>query len=199
MAIILDAGVLPPTLPTTIVDARGETPLVLRQGGIQFSTTELHHTFSAKETQDLGVQISTKLKSFWGRSPIIFALTGEMGSGKTHFTKGIAAGLRIPDLIKSPSYAFVHEYTFTAQREALPFLHVDAWRLENPDELDSLGLARALSQSGIVAIEWAALETEFFQRWKLKAVCVHVDFSSSAENERTLRITTSYPESEAVA
>ncbi len=195
VGIILDAGTLPSALPTTIVDARAPTLRIIRQGSIQLPETTTFTSESTAETLAFGQQLVTKYKSFWGQTPLIFALTGEMGSGKTHLTKGIAAGVKTPDLVKSPSYSLVHEYTFTAQKETVPFLHVDAWRIENQEELATLGVKDALESSGIVVLEWAALDSAFLQEWRSKAVVVHVAFSSSSENTRQLTLTTSYPES----
>lgn len=194
VAIALDAGQLAPTLPTTIVDARGQRLKVLRQGELQFDEKELITSDSPEQTIELGETLIKKYKSFWGNTPLIFALSGEMGTGKTHFTKGIASGLGITELIKSPSYALVHEHEFTLHGKQLPFLHVDAWRLEQSSDIETLGIEDTLQKNGIVAIEWANQGNSLLEQWKKTAVIVFIHFSVQ-ENEidkltRSIRVET---------
>ncbi len=195
IGVVLDSGTLQPTLPTTIVDARGQNLKVLRQGELQFTEKETITSDSPEETIALGETLIKKYKSFWGNAPIIFALSGEMGTGKTHFTKGIAIGLGISELIKSPSYALVHEHTFSLHSKQLPFLHVDAWRLEDSSAIETLGIEDALQKNGIVAIEWATQGTALLEKWQETAVIISVHFSVQ-ENEideltRNIRVHTS--------
>ena len=80
------------------------------------------------------------------------ALTGELGSGKTHFIKGLAAGVGVerPDYITSPSFTLVHEYT-----GRIPFYHIDLFRLAAEEEAEDLGLEEYLGRKGVTAVEWA--------------------------------------------
>lgn len=112
-------------------------------------------THSAVQTQQLGKNVVQKYTSFLGQQPIIFALQGELGTGKTQFVKGLAQGLGISQLITSPSYALVNEYTSTHQDQTFPFVHIDAWRLPSADDLESLGWTRFLQENAVIALEWA--------------------------------------------
>lgn len=179
--VILDAGTLADTLPTTIVDARGNSLKVLRQGEIIFTETEQFLSESPEQTMELGSNLIKKYKSFWGKTPIILALTGEMGAGKTHFTKGIATGLGITDLIKSPSYSLVHEHDFFAHGQNIRFLHVDAWRLEKETDIASLGLTEALEGNAIVALEWASQGSSLLEEWQEKATLISVQFRTGED------------------
>lgn len=114
-------------------------------------------THSSVQTQDLGKHLVQKYSHFWGHQPIIFALQGELGAGKTQFVKGIAQGLGISALITSPSYALVNEYSFHHQNKVIPLIHIDAWRLPSADDLQSLGWERFLQQKAIIALEWPDL------------------------------------------
>jgi len=195
VAVIIDAGTLSETLPTTIVDARGQQLKVLRQGEIFFDTSNSFSSDSPKQTIEQGSEIIRTYKSFWGKYPIILALSGEMGAGKTHFTKGIAHGLGIETLIKSPSYALVHEYTFIAQKRQLPFLHVDAWRLERSADINALGIEEALQQNGIVALEWATHGQALIDEWNSTAVILQVTLRAAEdESKRHFTIQASFPE-----
>ncbi len=81
----------------------------------------------------------------------VLALDGDLGAGKTHFVKGIAAGLGCNADVTSPTFTLVHEYT----GGRLPLFHFDFYRLETEDEALRLGLDDYLAEHGVVVIEWA--------------------------------------------
>lgn len=81
----------------------------------------------------------------------MLALTGDLGTGKTVLTRGIALGLGIPmDQVSSPTFTLIQEYP-----GSIPLIHVDLYRLERPSELSALGLEEYFTPSTIVIIEWA--------------------------------------------
>ena len=80
----------------------------------------------------------------------VLVLDGDLGAGKTTFTKGLAAGLEIPDIIKSPTFTIIHEY----QDGRRPLYHMDAYRLENGGAED-LGLEEYFDGDGVSVVEWA--------------------------------------------
>ncbi len=79
------------------------------------------------------------------------ALTGDLGAGKTHFTKGLAIGLGFDGDVTSPTFSLVQEY----RGGRLALLHFDFYRLETADELLALGWDDYLDQRGVVLAEWA--------------------------------------------
>lgn len=81
----------------------------------------------------------------------IIALTGDLGSGKTQFVKGLAAGIGFGGEVTSPTFTLIHEYV----GGRLPIYHFDFYRLENEDEALRLGLEEYLQGGGICVIEWA--------------------------------------------
>jgi len=111
--------------------------------GIQFNTT----TGSPEQTLKLGQKLGRL-----AASATIFALTGDLGSGKTTLTQGIAQGLNVPDgyYITSPSYTLVNQYP-----GRLPLFHIDLYRIEIAEALDDIGLYEILAEDGIIVIEWA--------------------------------------------
>ncbi|MGM9891444.1 tRNA (adenosine(37)-N6)-threonylcarbamoyltransferase complex ATPase subunit type 1 TsaE [Limosilactobacillus sp.] len=80
----------------------------------------------------------------------VLVLDGDLGAGKTTFTKGLAKGLAIPDIIKSPTFTIIHEY----HDGRLPLYHMDAYRLENGGGED-LGLEEYFDSDGVSVVEWA--------------------------------------------
>ena len=82
----------------------------------------------------------------------VVALVGELGTGKTQFIKGLAAGVGVgkPPYISSPSFTLINEYA-----GKVPFYHIDLFRLKSEKETEELGLEEYFQGGGITAIEWA--------------------------------------------
>src|SRR5690606_29110548 len=78
----------------------------------------------------------------------VITLTGELGVGKTHFTKGLAKGLGITERVTSPTFTIVKEY-----EGRLPLYHLDVYRLEHSDE--DIGFDEYFYGDGVAVIEWA--------------------------------------------
>ncbi|OGP63237.1 MAG: tRNA (adenosine(37)-N6)-threonylcarbamoyltransferase complex ATPase subunit type 1 TsaE [Deltaproteobacteria bacterium RBG_13_49_15] len=104
-------------------------------------------TCSPEQTRAIGRKLGEAVKS-----GAVIALTGDLGSGKTVFVKGIADGIgkSDEDEVTSPSFALIHEYA-----GRLPLFHVDLYRIENRSDIGELGLEEILESGGVVAIEWA--------------------------------------------
>jgi tRNA threonylcarbamoyladenosine biosynthesis protein TsaE len=81
----------------------------------------------------------------------LFALTGDLGAGKTQFVKGFVAGMESKADVTSPTFVLVHEY----RGGRLPVYHFDFYRLENRDALLSLGFDEYIYGDGVSVIEWA--------------------------------------------
>jgi tRNA threonylcarbamoyladenosine biosynthesis protein TsaE len=83
----------------------------------------------------------------------VVALEGALGAGKTHFVKGLAAGLGLaPDAIASPTFVIAAEH---ARSGGGALVHFDLYRLGRAEELEAAGFADALAPENVVAIEWA--------------------------------------------
>ncbi|WP_071131645.1 tRNA (adenosine(37)-N6)-threonylcarbamoyltransferase complex ATPase subunit type 1 TsaE [Enterococcus timonensis] len=107
---------------------------------------------------------------------IIF-LNGDLGAGKTTFTKGFARGLDISAMIKSPSYTIIREY----ENGRLPFYHMDLYRLAGDN--DELGLEEYFQSSGVTVIEWGNLLED------LPADFLTITFEKTGEESRKLILT----------
>jgi tRNA threonylcarbamoyladenosine biosynthesis protein TsaE len=104
-------------------------------------------TSNPEQTQSLAERLGELLQP-----GDVVALIGELGSGKTVFSQGLARGLGVPKTfyITSPTFAIINEYP-----GRVPFYHLDLYRVSGPDELSELGLEEILYGQGAVAIEWA--------------------------------------------
>ena len=79
----------------------------------------------------------------------VVCLKGDLGTGKTHFAKGVALGMGISEHVTSPTFTIINEY-----QGRLPLYHVDAYRLEEEEEAYELGLEEYLYGTGVTLIEW---------------------------------------------
>ena len=110
-------------------------------------TTKIFRTRTPAETQTIGEEIGKQL-----RQGDLVALIGDLGTGKTCLTQGIARGVGVDpnQIVNSPSYTLINEYA-----GKIPIYHVDLYRLQNHDELLDLGLDEYMEGNGICVIEWA--------------------------------------------
>ena len=97
-------------------------------------------THSADETQALGQKLASRLAP-----GDVIAYFGDLGAGKTAFTRGLAQGLGITDPVTSPTYTIVNEYL----SGRIPLFHFDMYRLSSSDELFDIGWEDYLSRGGV--------------------------------------------------
>ncbi len=107
----------------------------------------VYETFSAEETEAVGKSLGERAKP-----GDIYCLNGDLGVGKTVFTKGFAKGLDIDEHITSPTFTIVNEY-----EGRLKFYHFDVYRIEDQDEMYEIGLDEYLFGDGVCLIEWAEI------------------------------------------
>lgn len=163
----LDAGTLPQNDPSTVLDTTMNQLSVLRQGKHQFEDAliknkkiEETETKTTEETISFAKQFTKKYIS--KDTPVVVALSGELGAGKTQFAKGIAQALGVDEVVNSPTYTIINEYKYGQDRI---LAHMDTWRLKG-EELEKSGLIENLEKGNIVVIEWA---DKFFQ--EISALC----------------------------
>ena len=104
-------------------------------------------TYSAEETKEFGA----KLGALLGVGDIV-CLIGDLGTGKTALTNGIAVGLDIKEYITSPTFTIVNEYM-----GRIPLFHFDVYRIADSEEMYEIGFEEYLDGNGVVVIEWADL------------------------------------------
>ncbi len=108
-------------------------------------------SFSHQDTKKLGHSMGQK--AIAGQ---VFCLVGDLGAGKTVFTKGFAEGLGISEPISSPTYTILQVY----EEGRLPFYHFDVYRINDEDEMYDIGYEEYIYGNGISFIEWANLIEE---------------------------------------
>ena len=130
-------------------------------------------TNSPEETEKIGERLAAVLTP-----GTILAYLGDLGAGKTAFTRGLARGLGCRDTVTSPTYTIVNEYT----SGRLPLFHFDMYRLSSSDDLFDIGWEDYLEQGGICAVEWSENVTDAMEN----AITVRIEKLSDEQRRITI-------------
>lgn len=139
-------------------------------------------TNSPEETEALGSRLGLRLKP-----GAVVAFTGDLGAGKTAFTRGLARGLGIKERVTSPTFTIVNEY----EGGRLPLFHFDLYRLGSWEELYDIGWEDYLARGGVCAVEWSQRAEEL-----LEEDTIRVDIRRGASEEERVVTLTHAPELE---
>lgn len=185
--LIIDAGTLPKNPPSTVIDTTTNDLTTYREG--KFNPAVLNSkTFvsnSAEETISIGEQLVNEIKNNLAKNPILILLDGELGAGKTQFAKGIAKGLNITQIVKSPTYNYVNEYKFNNNTKML--YHLDAWRIQTYDDLEALRINEWFKNGNVIVIEWPSVIENIAPKY-LKINPIFVEFVIEDFSKRKIRI-----------
>lgn len=136
-------------------------------------TKVVYETHSPGETEALAQKLAGTLKA-----GDVLALDGDLGAGKTAFTRGLARGLGFEGAVTSPTFTIVNEY----EGGRLPLFHFDLYRLSSPEELFDIGWEDYLDRGGVCCVEWSRLGGE------LMAGAIHVTFTRLSDTGRSISI-----------
>ena len=131
---------------------------------------------SPAETEALGEALAARLTA-----GTVVAFTGDLGAGKTAFTRGLARGLGVPDRVTSPTFTIVNEY-----RGNIPLFHFDMYRLDSSDALFDIGWEDYLDRGGVCAVEWSENVADAMPEG---TVYVTIERAPEGENTRIITIT----------
>ena len=130
-------------------------------------------TNSPQETENLGAAMGKILKP-----GTILAYRGDLGAGKTAFTRGLARGLGYKEPVTSPTYTIVNEYL----GGRLPLFHFDMYRLASSDDLWDIGWEDYLERGGVCAVEWSENVDDAMEN------AVYVTIHKTGEESRRIEI-----------
>ena len=131
-------------------------------------------TNSPEETEKLGERLAKCLKP-----GTVLAYRGDLGAGKTAFTRGLARGLGYTEAVTSPTYTIVNEYL----GGRLPLFHFDMYRLTSSDDLWDIGWEDYLDRGGVCAVEWSENVPEAMEG------ALEVSIEKTGEDSRKITIT----------
>ena len=132
-------------------------------------------TYSEEETIELAQNIESE------KFPnMVICLQGDLGSGKTIFTKGFAKAMEVEEEITSPTFNIIKEYT----SGELPLYHMDVYRLDG--KVEDLGIEEYYTKGGITIIEWADMIPDYLPEKRLD---IKIKNSNEDENKRTIILT----------
>lgn len=196
VSLFLDAGQLLERPTSTVIDTTLNDPTILRQGQFLLpSSSPRYLSHSPTETRELAQTILKKYLSLTRHFPLIIALQGELGAGKTQFSQGLAKTLNISSIVASPTYSLLHEYLFHTSKYSGTFFHLDTWRLSDMRELEStLHLSSLLKPGNILAIEWAGKAKNLLKTYESKYPILVIDIKELNENTRHITTAFSTPE-----
>ncbi len=130
-------------------------------------------THGPEETEALGEKLAACLQP-----GDVIAYFGDLGAGKTAFTRGLARGLGIEVPVTSPTYTIVNEYL----QGRMPLFHFDMYRLESADDLFDIGWEDYLERGGVCAVEWSENVEEALEG----AVRVHISRLNDTDRQITI-------------
>ena len=131
-------------------------------------------SFSPEDTFRVGEQLAKD-----ARPGDIYTLDGDLGVGKTIFTKGMARGLGIEEPVTSPTFTILQEY----ESGRLPLYHFVVYRIGDPEEMDEIGYEDYFYGQGICLIEWAGLIEELIPKEAVR-ICIEKDLEKGLDYRR---------------
>ena len=131
-------------------------------------------THSPEQTEAVGAALGKRLNP-----GTVIAYQGDLGAGKTAFTRGVACGLGAKESVTSPTYTIVNEYL----SGKYPLFHFDMYRLTCADDLFDIGWEDYLERGGICAVEWSENVAEALENPVRIAIC------KTGESSRTITVT----------
>jgi L-threonylcarbamoyladenylate synthase len=173
----LDAGQLPRNEPSSVVDTTQEVQTVVRAGGAFLDIAPPFHSHSEDDTRRYARDLVKSLLHVLPERPLVLALEGDLGAGKTQFAKGVAEALNVLQPVTSPTYALVKEYEGDHR-----LVHADLWRLTEARPED-LMLEEYLRPGTLLAIEWASPVLPY-----LGGLGYRVLLEPVSETERTIKL-----------
>lgn len=132
---------------------------------------EKYESDSEEETKQIAAELAKMVRQAHHKSNI-FALSGELGVGKTIFVQGFAKGLGISEKIISPTFVLIRQHPIPKTKRIL--YHIDLYRLENIEDIKTLGLSEIWSDpNNIVLIEWADRIEKFLPKDTVKITIIN--------------------------
>jgi tRNA threonylcarbamoyladenosine biosynthesis protein TsaE len=178
---------LPPNLPSTVINLSGNQLEVLRPGEFNPQFVSQIITNNEQETQKTAADFLRSVLKLAFHQPLVFILQGDLGSGKTVFTKGLGNYLQTETII-SPTYVIFYEYQ-TNNQPIKKLYHFDLYRIENQTDLDNLQIEQYQKPGNLLVFEWGEKIGPKSNLFKNKKTALYLlNFRALGEQEREIKI-----------
>ncbi len=190
--LIVDGGKLPKNKPSTVIDATESEIKILRRGDLITGKTTNLISKSEKETEKIA-EFLLKKNLRDESEPLVFLLSGDLGCGKTVFSRKIGHLLGVKDKITSPTYMLYNEYLINFQFsksnfQAKKFLHMDLYKITSEKDLEEIKFLDLFEEKTISCIEWPEqMGEKFLEKLKEKTRVVSVNFEYVDQETREIK------------
>lgn len=182
--LIVDAGKLDRNKPSTVIDATESEIKILRRGDLITKNSKSLISKSEKETGKIAEFLFNKIVEVKNKKAIVFSLAGELGCGKTVFSRKIGKILEVKERITSPTFVIYNEYKIKKGK----FLHFDLYRIRSERDLKEIDFLKMFSKNTVSCIEWPEnMGKENLNKIKKEAKWITINFKYLAEKSREIR------------
>jgi L-threonylcarbamoyladenylate synthase len=194
--LIVDGGKLPKNKPSTVIDATESEIKILRRGDLITGKTTSLISKSEKETEKIAEFLLKKnLKE--EDKPLVFLLSGDLGCGKTVFSRKVGHLLGVKDKITSPTYMIYNEYKISLsdlrsqiseKNKIKEFLHMDLYKITSEKDLEEIKFLDLFEEKTVSCIEWPEqMGEKFLEKLKEKTRVVSVNFEYIDQETREIK------------
>ncbi|HWS48445.1 MAG TPA: L-threonylcarbamoyladenylate synthase [Candidatus Methanoperedens sp.] len=186
ISLIVDAGRLPKNKPSTVIDAVGSEIKILRRGDLITGSSKTLISKSEAETGKIAEFLLNKSLKLGFKKPIIFSLSGDLGCGKTVFSRSIGKKLGVTHKILSPTFVIYNQYSLS-DSSIKTFYHFDLYRLNSSYEYQEIKFLNHFLPHTLSCIEWPEnMGSELFEKIKNNSYFISVNFSYLDSNTRQI-------------
>jgi L-threonylcarbamoyladenylate synthase len=192
ISLIVDAGKLPKNKPSTVIDAVGSEIKILRRGDLITGSSETLISKSEIETGKIAEFLLKKATKLEQNKAIVFSLSGDLGCGKTVFSRSLGKKLGINQKILSPTFVIYNQYHLK-NSIFKTFYHFDLYRLNSENEFKEINFLDHFQPSTISCLEWPEnMGASLFQNLQKKCHLISLNFTYLDPSTR--QISFSFPE-----
>ncbi len=191
ISLLVDAGKLPRNKPSTVIDALGSEIKILRRGDLITGSSQTLISKSEFETGKIAKFLFKKALNMGNKKSIVFSLSGDLGCGKTVFSKSIGRELGITQKILSPTFVIYNQYPLKNSPFNI-FYHFDLYRLNTEIEYKEISFFSHFLPGSISCLEWPEnMGANLYQQLKKKTNLITVNFTYL--DDHTREISFSFP------
>jgi len=191
ISLIVDAGKLPKNKPSTVIDALDSEIKILRRGDLITGSSQTLISKSESETTKIAKFLYKKALKIGNKKAIVFSLSGDLGCGKTVFSRSIGRELGITQKILSPTFVIYNQYSLKKSPFNI-FYHFDLYRLNSENEFKEINFLKHFLPETIACIEWPEnMGANLYQQLKKKTNLITINFTYL--DNHTREISFSFP------